>query len=411
MVNDRTVEQEYIPRMSKVFSVYVVLLPILQYYKSPLSSFNLATFLTIILFPILLFSQHGNIKWYANLLPINVYTLFITFNVVLTTILYKYPISMEYDGAYLRMLLLFVSILYLGQFYFNVEYATRALEILLIVSAAFMVIQFVSSFVLGYYITGKINALVTLEDYTSISRVTGFYMEPAQYSQSATLYLSLRLFSADEKSNVRKILIVILGVVMSGSGQGYFFLVMIGAFYLLEYNKHLNSRKLLYGMMFFCVFVILAIIVTKIPYVKTAISRIIPSETGVLGGAALAGRTYTNKYYMLLSPIQKRWGVGFGLVQTAIPSSKFAYVNTLYVHLIECGYVSIAIWIMMLLYCFIKSAREIRVFLILYTIMLYFSGMGRPMMICYFFSFILAQMRNSKMEDKEVPGKAILSND
>ncbi len=401
MVNDIAVEQNHIPRISKIFSVYVVLLPILQYYKSPLSSFNLATFLAIILIPVLLVAQHGKVKWYTNLLPISIYTLFISFNVVLTTILYKHPISMEYDGAYLRMLLLFVSILYLGQFCFNLEYALKAMEILLIASAAFMVIQFASYYVLGYYITGKINALVTLEDYTNISRATGFYMEPAQYSQAATLYLTLRLFAAEKKYEIRKIVIIILGVVMSGSGQGYLYLIMIGVFYLLEYNKHLNSRKVLYGIIIFVSFAVLAVIATRIPYVQAAISRVIPSENGLIGGSALAGRTYTNKYYLLLSPIQKKWGVGFGLSQTAIPSSSLAYVNTLYVHLIECGYISIIIWMMMLTYCFVKGSLETRVFLLIYIIMMYFTGIGRPLMICYFFSFILSQMREKNFQTNQ----------
>ena len=93
-------------------------------------------------------------------------------------------------------------------------------------------------------------------------------------------------------------------------------------------------------------------------------------------------------------------GVGFGLSQTVIPTEEIAYINTLYVHLIECGYFSIAVWAVMLIYMFRKGDTEVRTFLILYSIMMIFTGMGRPMMICYFFSFLLAQSRAPLIDTK-----------
>ncbi len=406
-MNTNTIQKTSIPRINKIFSVYVALLPVLQYYRSPVSGFNLATLLALIFFPVFIFLSKGKVLYHKNYLVITVYTLFITFNVIFTTMLYEHPINMEYDGAYLRMILLFVSILYLGQNYFNIDYALKALEIMLLASAAFMVVQFGSYFILGYFITGNIKFLVTLDAYVSISRATGFYMEPAQYAQAATLYLTFMLFSKDRIKKHINIMIVIAGVVMTGSGQGYLYLALIGIFYMLEHNKTLNRRKLLYGVIILGAFLTFVIIAIQIPYVQNAIARVLPSENGIIGGSALAGRTYTNKYYYMLSSVEQRWGVGFGLAQNAIPSSALAYINTLYLNLIECGYISVAVWVFVLLYLFLNGSLEVKIFILIYTVMLYFTGMGRPMMICYFFSFLLAQSRKNEAAVSSLPVRSL----
>ena len=374
--------------LSKVFTTYVVLLPILQYYKSPVPSLNFATFLAVAFLPILIISQQGIILYNKHFLPITVYSLFILFNVILTTILYNHSISMEYDGAFLRMILLFVSILYVGHSFFDIKRAEKVLEIMLLASAGFMIIQFASFFLSGRFLVGNISILLTNEGYRNTSRATGFYMEPAQYAQSAALYLCLKLFS-NSSLDWKKIIVVFFGVVMSGSGQGYLYLLMIAILYFLEFNKKLSQRKLLYGFFVIISVFVVIVLLYRIPYIQLAIERIFPNDDGSFGGVALQGRTYTNKYFYLLSDLERMWGVGFGLSQSVIPSSKEAYINTLFVHLIECGYVSILVWAFMLIYSFLMSPLETRVFILIYIVMLYFSGMGRPMMICYFFSFIL----------------------
>lgn len=396
-------EDKTFSRLSKIFSIYVVLLPILQFYKSPVSTFNMATFLAVVFFPAFLIARKGKISVFRNLLPISIYVVYITFNVLYTSFLYNHPFNMVYDGAYLRMMLLFVSLLYLGQYWFDVKFAIQILEILLIASALFMIIQLGLYYITGNLISGKISALLTVDGYINIRRATGLYMEPAQYSQSATLYLSFKLFAKEPIIHVRKIILIMSGIIMSGSGQGYLYLALVVVLFLFEYSKKLNSRKLRNILIFLGVMTVVGVVALQIPYFQFALERIMPSSShDFIGGSALQGRTYTNKYYMLLSDVEKRWGVGFGLSQSVIPSTEDAYVNTLYVHLIECGYLSIAIWAFMLIYYFINGSSEIKRFILIYTVMLYFTGMGRPMMICYFFSFILSQSRMNCIKPKQV---------
>ena len=378
----------------KLFTSFVVLIPILQYYKSPFSIFNMATFLSFVFVFIFLFDSRGLLKFDRRVIPVFIYITFISLNIIVSSYLVKYSIS-ESIMEYFRMLMLLISVLFLGFNYFELSYALKILEKILFVSALFMIIQLIMIYVFNHPITGNIPVLVTNEGYKiARNRPSGFYMEPAAYAQSSLLYLCFILFNRN--LNIKKRLpylcVIVLGIFMSGSGQGYALLSLLFFVWIL-YNfffVNMSKKMIVRGIVIILLVSIAVVIVLKTSYGQYALSRIINDEGSSLidhlGGSALSGRTYTNSLFYTLPNIQKIFGVGFGRSDTIAGNY---YLNSLFYYLIECGYLSFLLWIYLLFLIFIRGNTSIRIFVIIFALLFTFSGCGRPMMICFYFSFLL----------------------
>ena len=381
--------------LTKLFSAYVVSLPITQYYKSPLSVFNFATFMVFVFFVIFMIRAKGIIVLDKRSFPIFLFMIFITINLIVTAILYHISIAQMSILDYFRSILLLVTIIVLGSKYFDRGYALKILEMLLLASTFYMLLQLILKNVFHHPISGNIGSLVTKSAYAGAKiRPSGFYMEPAAFAQGAMIYISFMLFGKEDftKKDKAKLICVMVGILFSGSGQGYALLALILFMWFLYHMffKSISKKTILKGALVILVSVLALGIVLRTSYGQFVISRIINEEreTGgiSLGGKALSGRTYTNRFFYALSSLQQITGVGFGRSESVVGDY---YINSLYYYLIECGYISIAIWIIMGIMVFKRGNISVKVFTLIYAIMFYFSGCGRPMMICYYFMFLL----------------------
>ena len=379
-------------KIKSIFSIYVVLLPIIQYYKSPLSGFNLATFLAMVWFVVFALHSRGRLAFQKRLTPINLYVAWLVFDMLLMWIGYDYSVSELNIKNFFRIMLLMTSLLYLGTPYFDVNRAVRFLEKLLIASTFYMVAQHGARELLQISLLSTIPALIRKEGYLNGSlRASGFFMEPAGYAQACMIYLSFRLFAKQrwEKKDFYKLFIILLGMILSGSGQGYALLAVIFAlFYLNRFSrKSMSRRRFALLLVLFIGLMIAVAAVSMTPYGQYALSRVYLNKYGEVsfGGQALAGRTYTNKYFFALDSLQKLWGVGVGSTGRITTG----YINSLFFYLLEGGYVVIGVWALMLATIFRRGNASVRVYCILYGIMFTFTGCGRAMMLCHAFPFML----------------------
>jgi hypothetical protein len=382
--------------IEKWFSVFVCTLPITQYYKSPIPVFNLATCLSLLFFIYFLCKQKFIIYRTSVTSTAYIFAAFITINVILTFIIYNRSVQFSPLMEFLRLLLLVGSLLILGGRYFRRDYALHVLEIILIASACFMVVQFICYYALHRPITGNIPFLVTNVGYrTARERPTGFYMEPAAYAQSAIMFLCFKLFGKTKiaKPEIVRMCIIIAGILLSGSGQGYMFLALVLTMWIMyrTFFSPISSHNALKGLVIIgCIFIVLSLVLRS-SYGQYVLSRIVNEESdGVLrsiGGSALSGRTYTNRFFDMLSNQQKWLGLGFGHGNEVLNGY---YVNSLYYYLIECGYLSIAAWGLIVFSILKRAELPVKAFLIIYVIMFYFTGCAKSMMFCYYALFMLA---------------------
>ena len=393
--------------ISAIFSCYIAIIPVLEYYKSPLSGFNSATFLAMVfcvLFLPLLFIEKKDkkIEFDSRMLPVWVYIIFLTFNIAACFSLYDYSYEWNNLSSYVRFVVLFFSLLVFGHNYFDFSVAIRFLEKFLTICAILIFVQDLLYIFFNIGVNISIpQLLMNSTDAVYAGRSGGLYMEPAHYAQSALLYVCAFLFNNDSRLILsrKSFFIVVFGIIASGSGIGY---VLLAAIYFLwlVYNLRLNNlspKKFISIVLSIVIVAFLCLLLLQIPFVQNAASRFIGAD-GSLGGKALQGRTYTNVLFKRLTPTQKMYGIGFGFL------SRFTdgYVNSLYSHLIQCGYLSLIPLGFIALYILVKGRPFARAFVVLYIAMVCVAGVATPMGLCFFLSFLLFDgSKCDKAIDKE----------
>lgn len=371
-----------------VFSSYVAVIPILQYYKSPISLFNLATFLGILFGIIFLISSIQKNKIPKLHFAFIFYICFLSINVIYVAYITRIKLSLDYLDVYFRMLILILSILWLGSSFFNYKIAFKTLRIVLSISAILMVFQLFFHHIFGIQITEKIPALLTSPSYGIVGgRPEGLYMEPAHYAQSAILYLCWALFGENKNSKInwKYIIIITTGIIISGSGQGYLFIILLYVtWYFMSLRK--SKKQIVMSILFVIIFFISLTMLSNLGIVQMALERVI-YENGKLGGQALDGRTWSNKYFLNLPDAQKWYGIGFG--QKSQYTS--AYMNGVYELLFQCGYPAFAVIFILLFSGLKQKERYKRIYTLLYAILINFAAFLSPMMLCFVFSFLLSK--------------------
>ncbi len=401
-------------RFEKLFTAFIVFIPILSYYKSPVSGMNSATFGALCFFAWFFIARPQPSRQRARFLsPAWLYMAFLSFNVVLTSFLYDYPLLDPRLLAIVRAFFLFFPILILGGKFFVFPQAVSMLEKLLIASVFWIGVQTVCARLLHHPVTGNIPFLVTHEAYKSAgTRPTGFYMETSEFAKNAIMYLCFTLFGkkALTPRQARKVLWVVAGIVLSGSGMGYALLLtgfVVWIFHNVVFKK-MTTGKLLGGTVLIVILVGAGTAYLQTPMGQFALSRIVSEEEdgnlGRWGGQALSGRTFSNDAFYRLPDTKKRWGVGFGHVSDVIGQH---YTNSLFSHLITCGYACIPVWLAMLGIIFWRGDMRIKVFSVVYAALLCISACGNPMGISYYFSFLLSgAVFTAKRGNREIESHA-----
>lgn len=389
--------QTPLSRLERFFTAFVVFIPIIQYYKSPVPGLNLATFLALCFLGWFLTARPKPTKPRQRLLsPAWIYLGFLTFNVVATSFLYDYPILDPRLLDYLRAILLVMSILVLGGRHFDFSFAVSVLEKLLLASALWMLVQLVFAHVLGHPITGNIPVLLTHEGYKIPGeRPTGFYMEPSEFAKNAIMYFCLTLFGNKSLSRleIRKVLAVIGGIAISGSGMGYVLLSSGFVVWICHhvFFKRMTTGKLLGGLVLIAVCVAGSLAFLQTSAGQFAVSRIVSEEEkgpmGHWGGQALSGRTYTNHLFDDLSETQKVFGVGFGHDSLVFENY---YRNSWASNLVACGYLSIPVWLLIFFIVFFRGDARFKVFVVVFAFLSCISAVATPTGFSYFFSFLLS---------------------
>lgn len=389
-------------KIGVIFSCYVVLIPILEYYKSPLDGFNMATFLAmafLVLFAVLVgtrIAREWKISLDGRMIPVWVYIAFMTFSVLICFSLYDYKYTWDNLSSYVRLLVLFFSILVLGHHYFDFSVAMKFLEKLLVFCALLIFVQDVLFIFFDIGVNINIPSLLMNRSYAVYpGRPGGLYMEPAHYAQSAVLYICMFMFGNRKALNLswKSFVIIGLGVVASGSGQGYLVLGLVYFLWVLDQIrlKNVTSQRLILASLSVVAVASACFVLLQIPFFEGVVSRFM-GEDGSLGGLALKGRTYTNALFKKLSETQQLFGVGFGFTKVVT----VGYVNSLYSHLIQCGYLSLIPLGVIFAYLFFKGSSYVKAFTVLYAVMICFSGVATPMALCFYLSFLLFERPMSK---------------
>ena len=205
-----------------------------------------------------------------------------------------------------------------GRTYFRTRYFQKAIIKVSVIIFVFLLIQYIAYYGAGQILLGRIPGLsVYIEDYTEIDyetfysfnfRPCSFFLEPAQLCQYMSVPLTLTLFSKgmSKKKKILLSLLFVTAMLLSTSGQGVFYLIIIFAMYgLLEIrNKGITIA-------FFVIVVFAGLLAYfNIEAVKFAVDRLL------FGTDALEARVGTYKYIFEMNNLHLFFGYGYGVLPT-----------------------------------------------------------------------------------------------
>ena len=379
---------------SKIFTIAVVLLPILSVYISPINGIDLGTFCLLLLLPVLLggILKCNKIKMKLPLSML-LLILYISFGSLISYVISIPPnfvLVLSRMGKFIIVLLI-VFIIGKGQ-YFDYQLAKRILKITVLAAVSYIIIQSVMFYMSGRLLPSVPFNLIRSEEYANIDylrgasvfyRPTSFFLEPAHFAQYVIVYLIYSLFG-DYKENQTKLKIAVfitVGLFLSTSGQGILLSLLVWGFWLFsQLIKSSIDRKIklvILGVLV-CTIVLPAVFQTEI--LSTSIDRVI-TNSGSLG-AATEGRLFSYDYFNDLPMLQKIIGTGYGNVPAGVYLNSVAY--TLY-----CNGIIGMLFVGMLFYdAFVHTRYYHKYLCIIYALLIFGSSTFTASGIAFYFMFI-----------------------
>lgn len=258
----------------------------------------------------------------------------------------------------------------------------NAIGKIVFVNVGFIVVQRLFYQLLGTPVANPISFLATNEAYNSPKytmligsylRPSGFFFEPSHFSQYCSLYLCFLLFG-ERSVNVKKVIFVALGIMLSGSGMGILMLIaLLGASLVLQFHKRILTSFIYVG-----VFTIILFYMSKSSFVQTMLYRVFSNGT-VYGGNAIEARIGNGYHiYQSLNLINKLFGCGYGHVPNNVYLNGLAYLlNTL-------GLFGSILFFSTCNYIFIRTKSWARWSILCYLVLLVGAQVFTPALIVYF---------------------------
>ncbi|MCB2293932.1 hypothetical protein LGK95_10410 [Clostridium algoriphilum] len=385
--------------MKKLFTIAIVLTPILFQYKSPIPGIDVATFIFMLITPFIILRSTINI----SLCP----PLFLFLTYIMTGGLLSIGLQGAVDMLPLLRMGKFVFLIFIVIFvgykkYFDFQFGIKVLKNATLVSSVFIIIQTVIYSFGGIRIIGIIPNLVTSDQHAmsilatsallageGYYRPSSFFLEPAMFTQFCIIYLAYCIFKfdyQDDKKDVLYSILITIGIVMSTSGIGLIFVAFLWIVYALKDIKKVSNERRGEGVIFIIAIVIaLFLILPQIGFIQQIVDRAFSDADG---GNAVLARMIAYKYYFDLPFIFKIIGMGYGNVPSNIYFNSLAYI----------GYCTGVIGGIFLLWVMIYSYKRAKMFqkmlCILFTIMIFGASVFTATTICFYFPFILYQERS-----------------
>ena len=331
---------------TKIYTVYIILLPIIQYYKSPIPSLNLATVIVcLLLMASPVYIDFRRLRFERDIL---VYLgVFLVCSII--------TLGFNSDSDIVLVLRYAAIILVLSLYskeYFDIQYGIRALYVLLLMSVIMMAIQYICYYFIGFKISATIPMLMRDEAYSSdlfesSFRASGLFMEPSHLATSGivlALYLLTEIKNDNEKNRKKMLSVSIIAIIVSGSGMGYVFLLVVVGMSIVSSSMNLSKKAILiFGIIItiviICVFPnffdpILSRMSSESVQDASSSSRFLNSISRI-GGVALLSRLASLDYFFRLDTLHKLVGVGAGGYSIGL------YGSSLTTSLYQYGYISL----------------------------------------------------------------------
>ncbi len=314
-------------KRTKWFSVLMALLPLLSYYRSPVSGVDMGSFL-VLAFSIFAISH----IWFgSDIMPIYLYVLIMT-PMAVFALAESNTATMTIILRYAKFIVVLGCVFGFGFYkrYYDEQITFRVMKIVIYVCTVFIVLQRIFYYE-GILIKNPLIQFATYDAYLEgysmgnavLFRPSALFLEPSHLSVYGLVYLVYSLF---RKDNIKQSLIVFVALLCSGSGIGLVFGIMTYcAYFLIRFRKH--TAKIFVAMV---AGVVAVIGMSRMTFFKQVVNRLITDNLAG-GGNAIQARIGTG--YQLF--LEKDWwlqifGSGYGNVPAGVYLNGMTYIlNTL----------------------------------------------------------------------------------
>jgi len=390
--------------ISRIFTFIVIAYPILGVYKSPLEYFDLGTFITLLLIPIIIKKSDFKIAINKPLLILLYYIFFSTLILILLNSLNT--LSILRTGKFI--VLIFVVLLCGYNRLFDKLYALEVLKIVTNIAIVYLIIQVILNKGFGIILPNGIPALADNDAYLYTSHIaavrpSSFFLEPAHFAQYVLVYLTYCLFGVEQNNTLsnrwRNAIFILVGIIFSTSGQGLILACLLICIWLFTqmFMSKISLLKIVALLFVVLVSIFIIPLLLNLESVNYTLSRIFTDNLSG-GGNALESRLRGYEYIKYLKGINLLIGMGFGNIPEGIYMSGFAYI-------IYCtGIFGFLIFICTLLSIFKKAKGFQRPLLIAYFALLIGAQMFTASNICFYFAILYINIndiineRNVKIE-------------
>ena len=380
--------------MKKIYAVFIVLIPILSYYSSPIPTLDLVTFLAILFLPLL--SIKNGLVNVNRKITVLIFLLFSLLSIFINVIFYTYNLVAFLRFAKLAVLfiILFVAV---KEKYFDESIAVKVLRVVSIVAVIYILLQYYSYYLKDYILpNGLFLDSVKAQGYAQIDlyeaalnlfRTSGFFLEPSHFTLFVILDLIIILFRENKsrKKSIIEALFISLGIILSTSGQGIMYALVVWFLFYVQFNRTCKVSYVKVGKVILMSPIIIgvSILLSKVPLIHSIFLRVF--DMNVLGGNAIIARTSSYSYIFTNSLVQNIVGVGYGNLPEGI------YFNSISSTLYCTGLVGLLL-LLKITYDLIKSKVPYKkVFAVVFFLSLFFADTFTAPYICFYFSFMYAK--------------------
>lgn len=384
--------------IKKDCSIFVILLPLLSIYKSPIKFLDLGSFIMIVLAGFICRAGFYRKKNNYSIVKVSMWSIYIAYVIGITCVSYffraQYVVSPhQYMIRMIKNLFYIIFTLYIcWKGYFDLKYAAKYYERIAILATITVYIQYLSYLLFRYDFVGYSAKWAYTEEYkyrasnlaTGMFRPTSIFYEPAHYFEYVSIILVLYIFYSKDKRSMINAVFVTLGVVLSTSGQGIIFTAMLWGIWLLKKMVRYKWKRTFEIEVLFSVFFLFvaAGYLVLSDFGKRTISRILSPQNTL---ATIGGRS--DGFATLKDLTMGEWifGRGYGNYTATFFSSWPFNICCL-------GIIGTMIIIFIYLYCLKYTDKKMLV--LLNALMCVFSNVFMGVYFVFFFSFILTLNNN-----------------
>ena len=278
--------------LKKLFTILLIIFPILYMYQTPILTLTVADVLLIILIPFLLIDMARKEIKISIYKPLGIVVLYIILQTLVIILLSNDSNINSSIFSICRLLLYYIVLTVFTKNYFDIELGIKIYKKVAIFVCCFLFLQIICEKLFGIYIPGTIPGLPVSEALTEYNvqksagnsaRLRSLFAEPAHFSTYVSLIFAIDLLK-ENKIN-KRIIIYTLGLLLSGSSTGIFMVAIIYAVYFIKNMKSFSKRTIIN------ITVIMILIAIILPmYMQTESFKIFYERTFVNENSSIDGR-------------------------------------------------------------------------------------------------------------------------